>query len=170
MNPRVVKVIISGILLIQSIFFVGCFSTGFRFYSGNPRPRNEVALFTTGGGCQCFTVEEEGQPAKSFYYNRGSEILPGHYVLCCGYISTSGNTTSNGAVNVELKAQAGHLYFIYPEFPAPKIWNPTVIDISRDEDYKKVPDEYREELQNWVKIYIEGERPIIKQDSDGMWG
>jgi len=170
MNSRVFKIMFGTILFIQSLCLVGCFSTGYRFYSGNPRPRNEVSIFTTSGGCQCMTIEEEGQPAKSFYYNPGSELLPGHYILRCGYISTLGNTTSNGAVNVEINMQAGHLYFIYPEFPAPKTWNPTVIDIFRDEDYMKVPEEYRENLRNWVKTYMQGERPIIKQDSDGMWG
>jgi hypothetical protein len=168
MKSRSIRAVFGTIILLQSVYLAGC-ATGLRFYSGEPRPRNEVALFRTGGGCDCVSVQEAGQPQKAFYIYPSGELLPGYYILRCGYVNVSGTATSNGAVNVELNAQAGHLYFIHAEILDRGTWTPRVVDVSGDDDYSKVPAQYREGLRGWVRAYLQSGRRVVRQDSGGMW-
>ena len=168
MKSKVQKTLRVTILFFITIVLSGCF-TGYRLYTGDPRPVNEVALYKTHEWCQCLTVEEEGKPAKMFYSNPGGELLPGSYVFDCVYAYTPRAATGKDPIKVQINAQPGHLYYIYPEYPAPGIWKATVVDISRDEDFNKVPDKYRDDLRNWRNKYLEGNRPGIKQGSSGLW-
>jgi hypothetical protein len=179
MKSRLIKMAWGMILLLLTVCLFGCHRViGQRFYPGNPRPLNEVALFTKHEDCLIPGVVEEGKPTKEFWENPGGELLPGRYILRVGYIVGS---TVGHAVNIELNAQPGHLYYVYPElfingtwvnhltFSRSTMWRPVMVDIARDEDFYKVPEEQREKLQNWRRNYLQGERPAIKQNLQGYW-
>lgn len=165
-----------GILMM----LVGC-ATGQRFYSSEPRLRKDVAVFVTGEACWVQSVTMEGQP-KMFLWDLGPgifrirELLPATYELELRYYS-EGYKYSNkysmrgGTAPYTLQATAGHVYYIYPEFPTPDTWRPAVLDIVSDEDYQKLANAKfdPEAFRKYINRYFAGPRiPLKKIDGSGV--
>ena len=93
-------------------------------------------------------------------------------VMITGY-QDQWTTRSKSSVYVEIDAQAGHTYFIYPTFPSKTTWQPKVIDIASDEDYLKIEDPSdRELLKIRIADYLSrGERwPLVPStETPGYW-
>lgn len=146
------------------LMLAGC-AAGLRFYSDGPRPSKDVALVLVD--CRLDGITGEGRPKMDLVGNEGtlSELLPGDYVLDLRYVYQSAYLNRRGA-NVEypLKAAAGHVYYVYPEFPTGSTWRPAVVDISSEEDYRKIPDRTPDSVKKMVARYFSGPRAVAKKE------
>lgn len=163
------------------IMFVGCAaSSGRRFYTSEPRPPKDVALILTKSECHLDSVTMEGQPKMNLRGNDRvlGELLPATYKLELRYYHQGeySPTQRGGIVSYSLQVAAGHLYYVYAEFPAPNTWRPAVIDIVRDEDYPKIAtlnrhgwlgdsDEDPEFIRKRVNRYFAGPRTPLKNEN-----
>lgn len=148
---------------VMTTMLVDC-ATGLRFYSSELRSKKEVALIYAA--CSLDSITQEGQEKMDIINNSFiSEVLPGKYVLELRYVHQGTyNNEHGGKVMYPLQTVAGHVYFIYPEFPALGIWRPAVIDIVRDEDYRKITYRNPEKVKKWVDNYLAGSRTIAKKE------
>lgn len=150
-----------GLPLILS----GCI-VGMRFYSSDPRPPKDVALIYAAA-CSLDAVTPEGRPKMNLVGTNGaiSEVLPGKYVLDLRYVNQGAFSTSTGdTAPCVLQAEAGHVYYFYPEFPAPKVWRPAFVDVANDEDYKKIPRRDPATVKKWIAKYWASPRPAVKKE------
>jgi hypothetical protein len=145
-----------------------------RFYDGPPRSIKEVAIFAAQEDCMISAVRQGGNEKSLCLPKYGGELMPGRYQLTVGYVHSGlyKTTTSKGPVHIEINAQGGHTYFIYPTFPGSDTWQPSVIDIASDEDYLKIKDTFdREWLKNNIATYLSGNRrPLMPSTTvPGTW-
>ncbi|MCP3930556.1 MAG: hypothetical protein GY705_15815 [Bacteroidetes bacterium] len=126
----------------------------------------DVAFLYLTGDCQLGSVTKEGQKKMEFlmWSEVRGEILPGNYVLELRYFRKGTYSKSKGdVVSLPLKAKAGHIYYIKPEFSSPETWRPVVIDIANDQDYAKILDSNPKNVQKKVELYFQGERKPLQE-------
>jgi len=106
-----------------------------------------------------------------------SITLPGEYTLCVRY-NYSGDYSKSGSTdctNLNLIARPGHVYYVYPSFPAADRWKPTVADFSGNEDYSKFSHGLLDnlddgnDLKSRAERYFKGERAFIRFSERGYW-
>lgn len=161
-------------ILILSLSLAGCASGGRRFYSESVRPVKDVAVVYANSACRVDSVAESGKPKKDLDgggYLLG-ELLPGNYIFNTRfvYMGTYSNVVGQ-AVDLPLRAEAGHIYYIYAKSPG-NGWQPAIIDIMEDADYGRIDEAgYSGDLvRNAVAKYLTGGREIIQETkfvSDG---
>ncbi len=179
------KTVIRGLLVCGILaMFAGCAtSSGRRFYSSEASPRQDVAVILTKANCHLDGVTPEGHTKMDLWGDDSvlGELLPGTYLLDLRY-QYKGDYSSarSGNMSYNLYVSAGHLYYIYAEFPAPNTWRPAVIDIASDGDYQKVSnlnhngwlgssDEDPEFVRKMVNRYFAGPRtPLKREDHSGI--
>lgn len=179
-------------LMVKSAFFAiisislltSCATREYRFYSGPPLPKNDVALFYRVGGCSIWYLRDERGEEQKFisYLTELYELLPGQYIADIRYRDFDvGNqviwTTTGDDVRLKLNVQAGNIYIIYPEFimgipSIVKTWRPIIVNIN---DYNKeecvkysrtmVRPIYcpnKDQIRKRATKYLQSERPIWK--------
>jgi hypothetical protein len=169
-------VVIMVFVLVISL--IGCASPGTRFYSGAPRQADQVAVFVLHRHCYINTITENGTIQKkiqqmSFIY----EMLPGNHSLCVGYQYKGdySSSSSQGCYNLKFDAKPGHVYYIYPSFPAKNEWKPLIVDFASDADYAKFDDglmaytDSGSDLKERVQKYLNSERRLLMQNERGVW-
>lgn len=163
------------IICFLVLSLAGCASTGRRYYSGSLRPAKEVALFVTNNKIHVDGITADGQPTKNLMGESAAvgEVVPGAYTLKLRFadIGTTSRTNSE-TVNLRLVASAGHVYYIFQEYPTPGSWRPVVVDIASDADYdnikkvgesKQIETDSPSDVRKWVKHYLESERTEVKE-------
>ena len=126
-----------------SALIAGCSSHGrYYFYNGNPRPATQVAY--VGVHSTLTMVNFDAIPIRNKKLTASFDILPGKHTLDFSYGSTSKSYSytkvSRGVLSgLELNAQPGHIYYIYPSFPTRDTWKPKAIDIAKNEDLSTIP-------------------------------
>ena len=159
-------------LIVSLLGLAGCATSGRRFYSEEPRAIKDIAIVVATSPCRIDSIATVGKPKMNLSgdgYLLG-ELLPGNYVLevryyqeVVGYKSTE--KSWGKSVSLPLRAEPGHVYYIYPEVPTADVWRPSVIDIAHDEDYNKMegighsPSKFREMITN----YVIGDRQVIQK-------
>jgi hypothetical protein len=157
------------IALVSSLALHGALFAGDRFYPGEPLPQSEVALVLLHYKCSLGSLTVEGKPAMPLLAKMQLELMPGQYHLCVGYAYIGAYSTANskGCVDLPLKAEAGHTYYIYPDFPRPNTWQPTVVDLPQDADLKAAKD--GEKTKKRAQKYFEGNRRPATDSGRGYW-
>jgi hypothetical protein len=164
------------IVVTCSLLLLGCASSGRRFYAGDQRPLGEVAIFVTHDGVRVDGIAEAGAPRKNLVgESMIGEVLPGAYLLDLRFTfsGTYSRATSQG-VSLPLRAEPGHVYYIFQEFPTMATWRPVVVDIAGDADYgsiesaaaaRRIDADSPSDVRKWVKHYLDGERvPLSKTE------
>ena len=148
-----------------------------RIYSGAPLPRNEVAIVIKPQNCYITALEEDGKPPKQMPLLWGDiELLPGKYTLYIhwgqiktGYSSTT-ITKAKEPLPIQVIAQPGRVYFIYPDFSEPGRWKPVVIDNVTDKDFESIATKYLNvPVWSYVESIFKGERRSLMQTEEGYW-
>jgi hypothetical protein len=125
-----VKCILSLTALLFSVCcLVGCatadFGWGNRFYTGNPLPKNEIALVFAINDCFIYDIRNETEKEEKIFGLKlvgwgpwdMLDLVPGRYFAGIIYSrGTAGTTyTMGGRVQTQINVQAGNIYVIYPE-------------------------------------------------------
>ena len=148
-----------------------------RIYSGAPLPRNEVAIVIKPDNCYITAVEEDGKPPKQTPLLWGDiELLPGKYTLYIhwgqiktGYSSTT-ITKAKEPLPIQVIAEPGRIYFIYPDFPERGRWKPVVIDNVTDKDFESIATKYLNvPVWSYVESIFKCERRSLMQTEEGYW-
>ena len=148
-----------------------------RIYSGAPLPRNEVAIVIKPDYCYITAVEEDGKTPKQTPLLWGDiELLPGKYTLYIhwgkintGYSSTT-ITKAAEPLPIQVIAQPGRVYFIYPDFSERGRWKPVVIDNVTDKGFESTATKYLEvPVWSYVEGILKGERRSLVQTEEGYW-
>ena len=166
-----------------------------RFYSGDVRPANQVAVFLTSPDWHIAAVTEEGKPKKMLmpYYRMKApwgwspfigEVMPGHYTLCLSgtYVDSP---AAECKISLVLDAKPGHVYYIDAKYWREKAsgeeggaevlhWLPFFVDISYDQDYDRIKYEGKghgspKEVRKAVEKYFKGKRGELTAGKDGYW-
>ncbi|MCP3890096.1 MAG: hypothetical protein GY702_14685 [Desulfobulbaceae bacterium] len=158
-----------GILIV----FMGCaIPSGKRYYSGVPHQQKDVAFIILNSELDLRNFAMDDQPKKSLLLVPDlCEMLPGTYKLELRYFRRNNNITKEGFSLYTLQVTAGHVYYIYTEFPTPDTWRPAVIEIAHEEDYKKITELKRhrsdldsaEYVRRKVNKYLSGSRTQLKK-------
>jgi hypothetical protein len=148
-----------------------------RIYSGAPLPRNEVAIVIKPDYCFITALEEDGKSPKQTPLLWGDiELLPGKYTLYIhwgkintGYASTT-ITKAKEPLPIQIIAQPGRVYFIYPDFSERGRWKPVVIDNITDKDFESIATKYLNvPVWSYVEGILKGERRSLMQTEKGYW-
>ncbi len=148
-----------------------------RIYSGAPLPRNEVAIVIKPDYCFITALEEDGKSPKQTPLLWGDiELLPGKYTLYIhwgkintGYASTT-ITKAKEPLPIQIIAQPGRVYFIYPDFSERGRWKPVVIDNVTDKDFESIATKYLNvPVWSYVEGILKGERRSLMQTEKGYW-
>jgi hypothetical protein len=106
-------------LLIAFIIIIsGCSShRRYYFYNGNPLPEAQVAYM--GVHSTLTIINFDTIPMRDNKLSASFDILPGNHTIDLSFSSDSrsysATTVSSGALStIELNAQPGHIYYIYP--------------------------------------------------------
>jgi hypothetical protein len=161
------KLCFVGVLLFISFYFTGCMTSGGRFYSGDLRSNQEVAILVihqdldlrsfSGGG-----IDHDMTNLKI------AELIPGSYNLCVSLnFNTAGSQVrSEGCGRITLNALAGHVYYVNYSSNLVKgvegdfTYRIGMDDIADDTDYEKIKEGNKVKLK--VNDYFKGQRPEIK--------
>jgi len=161
------KLCFVGVLLFISFYFTGCMTSGGRFYSGDLRSNQEVAIFVVHQDLEMRSFEAEGKPQnKSLSSMKIGEILPGSYDYCLGFSFKAAHyyVKSESCQNRTINAQPGYVYYIDLESKEDGSgnisWRVNIIDIADEADYEKIKDGSK--IKNKVNNYLKGQRPEIK--------
>ena len=166
------------ILLAAVMLLAGCAASGTRFYEGTPRQANEIAVFILHRHCYLSQVTENGaNPQKILQMSFIYELLPGNYTLCVGYQYRGdySSSSSKGCYDLRLDANPGHVYYIYPSFPARNQWKPLAVDFAKEDDYAKFENgvmaytDNGSDLKPRVEKYLKSERRPLIRNEHGMW-
>ncbi len=188
------------VLLLFICSMLGCTTTAHRFYSGLPLPGNEIALVYAVTGCDINDLRDKSEiGVKKFGgYNplHMLEFIPGEYIVGVSYswyspggtygnYQISSSTTTGGRVQLNLNAQGGNIYVIYPEiyetkstasngkYSLEKTWRPILVNIndySKEECAKyngcwgcpgRLSCHDKDEIRKWATKYLQGERPVM---------
>ncbi len=138
------------IIAFMLLFLTGCvtslqtkFAWSDKVYQGPFKEQAQIAILVQN---EKQVVHLEKINGSAFKKSLGVvyELLPGEYQLCVGLLYLEGNYKhySKECQNVELLAQAGHIYeFDAVEDNNRKIWHPVVRDITEE---LKNPDREKE--------------------------
>lgn len=134
--------------------------TRYYFYEGPPRPATDVSVVVMNSTLKWTSFD--GTPIRRPYLTHTFDALPGAHTLDFTYslmTKESHSTTriSKGALTtLQFNVQANHVYYIYPSFPSPAIWQPQIIDFGKVEDLPNalpvvwdaipVPDDHKESV------------------------
>ena len=145
-----------------------------RIYSGAPLPRNEVAIVIKPQNCYITALEEDGKPPKQMPLLWGDiELLPGKYTLYIhwGQLNSSNIITkAKEPLPIQVIAEPGRIYFIYPDFPERGRWKPVVIDNVTDKDFESIATKYlKVPVWSYVEGILKGERRSLVQTEEGYW-
>lgn len=128
-------------IIYISVLISGCSSHGrYYFYDGNPLPATQVAYVHVHDTLTMINFNTIPMRVKKL--TTSFDILPGKHTLDLTFssMSYSAKTVSSGTLStIELNAQPGHIYYIYPSFPTHDSWRPKAIDISKAEDLSTIP-------------------------------
>jgi len=179
MNLRKMSYRILVIILLATVLLVvGCAAPGTRFYPGSPRQANEIAVFILHRHCYLSQIMENGaNPQKILQMSFVYELLPGNHTLCVGYQYRGdySSSSSKGCYDLRLDAKPGHVYYIYPSFPAKNQWKPLAVDFAKDDDYAKFDNglmaytDNGSDLKPRVEKYLQSERRALVRNEHGLW-
>jgi len=148
-----------GVLLLFIYGLSGCATGAHRFYSGQPLPKNEIALVYAVSSCEIIDIRNEREKQTKGIdmmstARRMLDLLPVQYIVGIIYSYDLGQRTYTygDRAQIKLNAQPGNVYIIYPEFYGEK-WKPIIINI---DDYKS-----EKEIIKKTKAYLQSERPIM---------
>jgi hypothetical protein len=140
-----------AVSLLSMCCLLGCatadFGWGNRFYSGKPLPSSEIALVFAANDCSVYDIREETEKEEKVFGDKlvgwgpwdMLDLLPGRYIAGVIYSRGGAGTTYElgGRVEVQVNAQAGNIYILYPEFTRAKekaTWRPILVNFN---DYSK---------------------------------
>ncbi len=113
-----------GLVILVGAFLTGGCDNAQRLYTGQPRPRAEVAIVKTGSGPNFFMVDEVTVRAPSIkepdLKKKGVELLPGNHTIQVEWLLNVENRASlkGGAdlrlvhlkARLDFRVEAGHEY------------------------------------------------------------
>jgi hypothetical protein len=165
--------IFSIVLAVGQAVALDIYKSDGRFYSGEPRPVEQVALLvgnvwdpSVGTVCPNFrTITEAGNEPKALFLGKTmAEVLPGHYTVEIGCTLSRFTTVNMGATTVyaptviEIDAKAGHVYYVWVD--RKKGMNPIVVDVGQHEDYKQIKN--GSFIEGCVNKYFRGKRHEVQ--------
>jgi len=182
-------------LLVYCIVGVGCAPRGGRFYSGMPLPNNEVALVYTCTYCIINDIND-AKDDKALFLIQMLELLPGRYNMGITYNDTY---RKGSRIQIELNAQAGNIYAIYPFFKSEQMqtWNAVLVNMGNYSEEKCNSEKIsflgnrtdcpsKDSIVKKASSYLNGERPVMifrpftkpvvmdygdaKHTYNGIWG
>jgi hypothetical protein len=103
-----------------------------------------VAIVYCHPACSVNSITESGKPAKNLYGGGRflAELLPGDYSFIMRYVKDTTYESSYGKpATLELHVEPGHVYYVSGKAEG-NTWHPEVINITKDEDYNKLNNEF----------------------------
>ncbi|MDP3481029.1 MAG: hypothetical protein Q8R88_14775 [Desulfoprunum sp.] len=146
MKKAFCRKIISLSLITLMCFLFGCAPTGAplgtRLYSGEPLPRQEIALIiplaTSGGSLRINWVrDEKDKQIKDLYFNGRAvefELVPGQYAICVSSFTQISNPATiykytGKPLILGVNAKANHVYIITYQIVSDTQWEASLTDL-----------------------------------------
>jgi hypothetical protein len=174
-----------AVSLLSMCCLLGCatadFGWGNRFYSGRPLPSNEIALVFAVNDCSIYDIRDETEKEEKVFGDKlvgwgpwdMLDLPPGTFIAGVIYSRSTAGTRYElgGRGEVQINAQAGNIYILYPEFTKAKeknTWRPILVNFNdySKEDCQKMYGPLdscyeKDKIRELATKYLQGERRIM---------